>query len=177
MKRVPDLDFAIDRAARRRWRKVLLGIIGLAIGLQVGLGVWRWQTLQAAREALVSQQRQQFGKSARAEAVELSAEQLKVAVAAQSMLNSLAVPWENLLAAVEVARTQKILVDAVQPHVEDGTVTISVKCADFAALSEFIDRLEQQDSLLDVMLVSEVRQENAANALQATISAKWRSAK
>ena len=67
MSRGPNLDFAQDRAARRRWRHVLLGVIGLAFGLQVGLAAWRWQTLQTAREGLVAQQSQLAGRSARAE--------------------------------------------------------------------------------------------------------------
>ena len=107
----------------------------------------------------------------------LSPDQLKAAQAAQAMLNNLGVPWENLLTAIEAARTQKILIDAVQPHAEDGSVAISVKCADFAALAEFIERLTQQGDLHDVTLVSEARPENAINSLQAVVSAKWRSTK
>lgn len=177
MRRAPNLDFSQDRAARRRWRDVLLGVIGLAFGLQLGLAAWRWQALQTAREGLVAQQRQLAGKSARADAAVLSPDQLKAAQAAQAMLNNLGVPWENLLTAIEAARTQKILIDAVQPHAEDGSVTISVKCADFAALAEFIERLTQQGDLHEVMLVSEARPENTANSLQAVVSAKWRSTK
>lgn len=177
MKGAPDLNFAHDRATARGWKNAVLALLGLAFGLQMGAVAWRWQGLQMAQEALVSQQRQQAGKSARADSAELSADQLKAALAAQTMLNSLAVPWEDLLAAIEAARTQKILVDAVQPHAEDGSVTISVKCADFAALADFVERLARQDSLHDVMLVSEARPENAANSLQAVVSAKWRDAK
>ncbi len=177
MRRAPNLDFALDRAARRQWRNVLLGIMGLTFGLQIGIAAWRWQSLQTTREALVSHQRQQTGKRTRSDAAELSPDQLKAAVAVQAMLNSLAVPWETLLRAIEAAHTQRILIDAVQPHAEDGSVTINVKCADFDALAEFMKRLTQQGELSDVTLVSEARPENATNSLQAMISAKWRSTK
>ena len=177
MTRVPDLNFARNRATGRRWRNIFLTLLCLAFGLQFGAAAWRWQAVDSKRADLESQHQQLPKKSGRTDSVDLPADQLKAALAAQAMLNSLAVPWEELLSAIEAARTQKILIDAVQPHAEDGSVVISVKCADFAAVAEFIERLAQQGTLQDVMLVSEARPENATSSLQAVISAKWRNPK
>lgn len=177
MKRVPNLDFALDRAARQRWRKMAWAVLGLVFGLQVGLAAWRLQSLQSARAALHAQHQQMVGKTIRTDSVELSADQIKVAVGAQSMLDSLAVPWEGLLGAIEEARTQRILIEAIQPHAQDGSVSISVSGQDFVGVAEFIQRLAQQDMLHDVMLVSETLPENAGTTLRAVISANWRNAK
>lgn len=177
MKRTPDLDFAYDRAAHQRWRKALLATLCLVFGLQFGMAAWRWQSLQSTHAALQAQQRQASGKSARADHAELSADQVKAALAAQAMLDSLAVPWEQLLMAIEEAHTKTIVIDAIQPHAEDGSVSISVNCPDFAGVAEFIEQLVQQGMLHDVMLLSETRPENAGGAMHAVINANWRKAK
>jgi predicted dinucleotide-binding enzyme len=177
MKHAPDLDFAYDRAARRRWKNVLLSILGLVFGLQIGMAAWRLQSLESTQAALKSQRQQILKKGARTDSAELSAEQLKTALAAQTMLQNLAVPWESLLTAIETARTKKILVDAIQPHSQDASVSISVSSADFAGVAEFVERLSQQAVLQDVMLVSEALPENAVGSLRAVISASWRNAK
>lgn len=174
MKRTLSLDFARDRAARRRWKNGFFAALGLIFGMQMGVAAWRLQALESARAALDSQHRQLAGKSARANHVELSAEQLKAAALAQSMLDSLAVPWESLLSAIEAARTQGVLVDAIAPRTEEGSVSISVSGPDFAGVAEFIQRLAQQGMLHDVMLVSETLPENGAASLRAVISANWR---
>lgn len=177
MKHAPDLDFAYDRAAQRRWKNVFLGVVGLAFGLQIGMAAWRVQSLESTQAALESQRQQVLKRGSRADSAELSAEQLKSALAAQTMLQNLAVPWESLLTAIETARTKKILVDAIQPHAQEASVNISVSSADFAGVAEFVERLSQQSVLQDVMLVSEALPENVVGSLRAVISASWRNAK
>ena len=173
MKRAPDLDFAHNRAARQYWKNGVLAALGLVFGVQIGVAAWRLQSIESARTALDSQHRQLVSKTTRAGQVELSAEQLKSGQGAQSMLHALAVPWEGLLAAVEGARTPRILIDAIQPHTEDGSVSINVSCPDFAGVADFIQRLTQQGALHNVMLVSETLPENAGGSLRAVINANW----
>lgn len=177
MKHTPDLDFARDRAARQHRRNIFFAVLGLVFGLQIGMAAWRWQSVESEHAALNSQRRQLTGKHVGADGVEPSAEQLKAARGAQAMLDSLALPWEGLLSAIEAARTKTILIDVIQPRTEDGSVSISVSCPDFAGVAEFIEQLVQQGRLHDVMLVSEVLPENASAAMHAVISANWGPAK
>ena len=174
MTRAPRLDFAVDRAARGRHRQWLLAALCLALGLQLGLGAWRWQSLDAAQAELLARQRQAAGQRERVVSVELTPEQRKVADAAQAMLERLAVPWERMLAAIEGARGPRVFIDTIQPHADAGSVSISVNCADFADLAEFIRALDRQDDLSDVMLVSEALPDTGAGPLRAVISANWR---
>lgn len=174
MMHTPELDFALDRAVRRRWRSVIFALLGLGFGLQIGVAAWRLQSAEASRTALQAQHNQLAGKSARAANATLTDDQLKVATSAQAMLNGLAVPWEGLLVAIEEARTKQILVEAIQPQAQDGVVTISVSSENFSALAEFIARCSQQAKLVDVALVSETLPDNGTGSLRAVISAHWR---
>lgn len=177
MKRTPDLDFALDRAAHQRWKKIFFVVLGLGFGLQIGIAAWRLQSLESARAALDSQYRTLTDKSSHFASTRLSAEQIKTAVAAQSMLENLTAPWENLLGAVEAASTKRVLVDAIQPRTQESSVSISVSSADFAGLAEFIQRLAEQEFLHDVMLVSETLPESGGGSLRAVINANWRQKK
>lgn len=176
MKHAPNLDFARNRAAAQRWKMAFLATLGLVAGVQIGVAAWRLQTMEAERSTLDSQHRQLAGKNLRSGSTPLTADQMKAAGGAQAMLASLAVPWEGLLSAIEAARTQRILIDTIQPHSDDGSLTINISCVDFAGVAEFIARLGQQELLQDVMLVSETLPDNGG-ALRAVISANWRKAK
>jgi hypothetical protein len=174
MKYTPVLDFARDRAARQRGKKVIFAALGLIFGLQVGVMAWRFQSLESARSSLDTQLRQLTGKGARTDSTLLTVDQIKATGSAQAMLDSLVVPWDGLLSAIEAARTNRILVDTIQPRTEDGSVSISVSCPDFAGVAEFVQRLAHQELLHDVKLVSETLPDNGGGSLRAVISANWR---
>ncbi len=176
MKQFSELDFALDRAARKQRRQWLLAALGLLVGLQLGAAAWRWQSLADARVALATQQRQSAQQGVHSNKAPLSAEQLKLASSAQAMLDSIGIPWNALFAAIEAARTPRILVESIQPHAQDGTVSISVSGPDFAALDAFLQGLMQQEQLYGVRLESEALADRQGNgqALRAVISANWR---
>ncbi len=174
MKPVPKLDFAFDRASRRRWRRAVFALLGLAFGLQMGIAAWRFQSIEGARMAMDSQQRQLLGKNTRNKDGALSDAQRNAALGAQAMINSLSVPWESLLGAIEAARTNRVVIDTIQPRAQDGSVSISMSCPDFASVAEFIGRLSRQDVLYGVTLVSEALPESGAGPLRVVISANWR---
>ncbi len=170
----PNLDFAIDRALRRRWRKLFFSALGLLVVLQIGLAAWRVQAIEAVRTSLTAQRRQLSGTNASAEVAELSPEKIKSVVGAKAMLDSLSVPWERLLSAVEAARTESIVIETIRPRLDDGSVSITITCTDFPCVAEFIKHLVQQESLSDVMLISETLPEKGAGSLRAIITANWR---
>ena len=172
----PELDFVLDRRARQRWRKLVFAALGLAFGLQLGIAGWRLQSMQAQRNALDAQFRQLQGKPVLARVDTPSPEQLRLALGAQAMVDSLSVPWEDLLGAIEAARTSRVVVEAIQPRAQDGSVRISVACPDFGCVAEFTQRLARQEQLLAVMLASEALPEGDAGSLRAVISANWRKA-
>lgn len=172
MKYTADLDFAVSRVQRLRRRQLVFGALALVFGLQLGATAWRMQSLETERTALQARQRQLEGKSARSNNVALTAEQIKVASSAQTMLNGLAVPWDSLLQAIEAARPPRVVVDTITPHAVDGVVNISVSSPDFASVAAFIHSLMQQEALYGVMLASESTTDNGG-ALRAVVTAHW----
>ena len=174
MKKPPQLDFAKDRAALQRWRQAALSLLGLAVGLQLGLAAWRYQ---AHHERLTASQQlnaQTEIAGARIANAPPSAAQAQEAARVQAMLAQLAVPWEDLLSAIEAARTQSITIESIQPQAQEGTVSINANAADFSAVAGFIQRLEQQERLQNVTLVSETRPDSSAGLLRFALSAQWR---
>ncbi len=176
MTKPPDIDFARDRSLRRRWRTIVLGLLIVVFSLQLGLLAWRFQAGKGVFAQLDSQRQKLLHKTERLDNVGLSAEQSKAAASVQTMLKSLGTPWELLLTDIERARTKRVTIEAIQPSNEDGSVRISISCADYSGVAEFIDRLSKQELLYDVMLVSEAKADNAVGGLRAVISANWRSA-
>jgi predicted dinucleotide-binding enzyme len=173
MKWLPELDFALNRARRSTQRKAVIVGVALLFGLQVGAAAWRWLALRDAHAVLVAKQRQLASKGARTSAEPLTADQTKLAVSAQTMLNSLAVPWEVLLQAIESSRPQRVVVDAIQPNAIDGGVNIGITSPDFAEVAAFVNALHKQKSLSGVMLASEALPDNGGTALRAVIHANW----
>ena len=167
------LDFAFNRAAAQRRRKAALALLGLLLGVQCGLGVWRYQAQQERHALAQNQQLQAQNAEFRASNAPLSAAQTQAATRAHAMLAQLAVPWEGLLSAIEAARTPAITIEAVQPQAQEGTLTISANAAQFDAVAGFIARLEQQEFLHNVALVSEAKSDNGAGQLRFTLTAGW----
>lgn len=173
MKYTAELDFAFSRSQRRLVRQWALAAVGLLLGVQLGLGVWRWQAAQGALTDLQAQQRRLVDQGTRRAGDKLSPDQVKLAGSVQTMLGQLAVPWEQVLGAIEQARPSTVVVDSIKPQVQEGSVTISVSCPDFAALNAFTQALAQQQALRDVMLVSEALADNGGGTLRATVAAHW----
>ena len=176
MKHTFEIDFALDRHRCLRTRQWLLAGVGLLLGLQFGVNVWRWQSAQDKLTALQTQQRKLSGQGERH--VALSAAQIKTASSAQAMLDSLALPWDALLGTIESARTAPVVVDSIKPLSPavpvagghgDGSmgmgmgVGISVSSPDFAGVAGFVDALRQQPGLYNVMLVSETLQDRRSS--------------
>jgi Tfp pilus assembly protein PilN len=173
MKWLLELDFALNREWRSNQRRAVVVVIALLFGLQVGAATWRWLALRDAHTALATNQRQLASKGARTSAETLTADQAKLAVSAQTMLNSLAVPWEVLLQAIESSRPQRVVVDTIQPNAIDGGVNIGITSPDFAEVAAFVNALQKQKSLRGVMLASEALPDNGGSALRAVIHANW----
>lgn len=178
MKNTLNLDFSLNRVERAGRRRLISVALALICGLLVGGNVWRWQTLQSEvtdwTELIKSQQ---TAKSVNTMAASLTAEQVKLATHVQGMLDSLLVPWDVLLQAIEKARPKNILVEAIKPNAQDGKISITVNSPNFQGLAVFIEALMEQNSLYDVMLVSESLPDESNKTMRAVISAGWRQTK
>ncbi len=174
MRAAPDLDFAIGRGARQQWRRGVWAALGLLLGLQCGLAAWRWQTLDVQRAALQAQQQQLSDRRARNLQAGPTEAQTRLALAAQGMLDSLSVPWEEMLQAIEAAAGSRVLIESIVPRAQDGSVRISISAPQFPAVAGFVKALGQQGAMQDVMLVSETLADNGPPSVRAVISANWR---
>ena len=173
MTRSPHINFVQDRAAHQRRIKAVLAVLGLVFGLQLGLSAWRYQSAQSKFQELAAQYRQITGKSAQAGQQAPSSDQIKAATQVQGMLSAISVPWESLLSGIEAARTQGVVIDALQPNLQEGTITISVSAQNFYGVAELVQRLQNQAVFSSVKLESEALPENGAGSLRAVISGQW----
>jgi hypothetical protein len=173
MKRLPELDFALNRAQRAHQRKVVIVVMTLLFAFQLGAVAWRWMSFQDERTEMIRKYQQLNSKRGPTDDRTLTADQASMAVSAQKMLNSFAVPWEALLQAVESARPQRIVVETIQPSVTDSSVKLAVTSPDFAELALFVNELQKQEALHGVMLVSEAMSDNGGSTLRAVIHANW----
>lgn len=169
-----EIDFALNRPQRARRKQMVWAVVGLIFGLQIGLAAWRAQSLEANRSALQKKQLQIANRNARSDKSALTAEQSAQAGSAQAMLDSLAVPWDSVLQAIEAARPSRLVVESIQPQQADGVINLSVNSPDYATLAEFVQQLAHAPSLQQVMLVSETLVDTGGGTLQATLSAHWK---
>lgn len=176
MKYLSNLDFALDRAARQRHKRSVLGILGLVFGIQIGVAAWRVQEGVGEISAVKAQLHDTDSRNAQKGAAVLAPDQVILAASAQAMIENLSVPWDELFSSIESARTPTVFVDSITPHAQDASVVIIVKSRDFAVLAKFLRNLSEQAFLAEVELVSETLSEGAGGALRAVIRANWRQA-
>ena len=174
MKNIPNLDFSIDRAAKLRWRKFGIAVLALGLSLQISINAWRWQNLDSERIRLQSQMQEAVGRTTVDENSRLTADQRKLAIALHDMLLHLAVPWDEVLTAVEVSRSRAIVLESVQPHPEDNSLVINLRAPGFDEVAGFVELLSRQEIFYDVMISSESLVENEKGYLRAVIGLKWR---
>jgi Tfp pilus assembly protein PilN len=176
MKKMPHIDFALDRAAQQRRIHIAWAGLGLLLGIQVGVAAWRVQDTHASQKNLQQQYQQKHGHTMRAETATLTAEQRKAIVQTQQMLQSMSVPWDALLHSIEAARPVPVILETLQPNLETGTLKITATAPHFESLAEFVRELRQQAPLHDVHLESQALPESGAGSLRAVIFAQWRRA-
>ena len=165
----PGIDLVRDRLARRRRWRVVVAVVGLVFGLQVGWAALRLQQIDADRAALQKPQRTWPVRGT------WTTDHVRLATAAQAMLGALAVPWDGLLKAVESACPASVWVEAIQPNPKTGHVSIRVRTRDFADLAELVHRLSRQSILSEVTLASEALSDQG-DVLYAVVQARWRPA-
>jgi type IV pilus assembly PilN-like protein len=178
VKRVVVELLADRRPALGRWLLLLGAIVAAtSLGLLAHLDHQNDQ-LAAEGEALNQQQARMSSDRPGNKSVDDSAiGQLRGARA------ELAIPWEDLLHAIEQVRADwrddkvadPVTLLAIEPDARDGTVRLTAQAHHFGDAAAYLERLRRQPPFTDVILVSH-RQDAARpdGALQFVLQARWR---
>ena len=172
MKQRPALDFARAQPDFERSRAYRLAACFLLAGLSLGLLGWSYQDLQAQRQELqAARVRLLAAPTAPVAARWTVAEDSAV----RNMLTQLAVPWDALFAALEQARGDLVTVNALRCDGAERPVLVTARASDFAAASEFVDRLAALPLLTSVTLLqSDNAIQPAGAGVVFSVSARWK---
>jgi len=166
------IDFVPRRAAFSRAGAVLLMGGVVAIGLSIHAYFAVHGELGELKENLGAA----AAKAKRANGQPVpDSEQLRARIQLANMVvHKRSIPWDPLFRDLEAASGKDVAVLSVQPDAVAGAVRIGGEARDAAALSAYIERLEQQPSLADVYLAEhEVRQAAGRSPLRFGLQATW----
>ena len=90
------------------------------------------------------------------------------------MLGKLNLPWEQILTGLEQSVPAGVVLESIQPRVEDQTLTIKLAARQFSELAAFVHRLEQQTVFTDAAIASESWPDNGSTILRAVVRVNWR---
>jgi hypothetical protein len=169
------LDYQQDMALR--WPGLLLlavalGGLGLAIVYYVDLNdraaSWESRLEQVARSEGMSTV---AGRAGQPESGDMAVQVSR----ANEVLRRLTLPWNALFRAVESAAGKDVALLAMEPDLEKQQVKISGEARDFAALLNYVTRLEEQAVFGPVHLQGhQVQQQDPDRPVRFSLLAVWR---
>ncbi|HKU48069.1 MAG TPA: PilN domain-containing protein [Burkholderiales bacterium] len=159
MKRL-HVNFAGTRRVSPWIGRVLLGLAA-AVCLDAGLNYYSLLQLARQGEALLAQR-------PRAAAANVSAQEV---TAVRETVQRLALPWDELFAALESAASEKVALTVIEPDVAKGTVTISGDGKDYLAALSYVSNLSRTEGLERVQLVRHEQKDNGPVSF--AVSAAW----
>lgn len=93
---------------------------------------------------------------------------------ANEVIDQLALPWDQLFAAVEGATGKNVALLAIQPDKHKGEVVIGGEAKDIAAMLDYMRRLNEARQLSEVVLLShQIQQQDPQKPVRFNLSAKW----
>lgn len=173
--RPPVIDFA--RTKPQRYVGALLCLLGVAVLAQVALLAQESQALlQAQREGLRTLMAQ--SPAARANAA-LSPDERRRRAQMESVANYLAAPWDGLLAAFESRARGKVVMRKLEPDAATGMVRMVGETQSLKSMMDYVQALESDKRLREVVLLKHERSQDAAAAggaapVEFTVVAAWR---
>lgn len=156
----------IDFVRRRRsapWAGRLALALAVAVAADLGHSYATLRRSMGEAETRLAQ----LPAQARGAAQKASPEEI---AAARETLERLAMPWQELLAALEAAASKDVALLAIEPDPGSGTVRISGDGKDYPAALAYVASLGRVEALSRVELV---RHEAKKNAVGFTVSARW----
>lgn len=166
------LELDLLRPDRPAWPGYALALLALAFALDVGLS-YRDQRLDvAALEARLARTAPaRVAESAVGPRASFGPEDLTLA---RETLRRLSLPWEELFAALESARSDRVALLAIEPNAESGAVSISGEARDYLAALTYAERLAEAKGLRNVYLLRhEIRRDSPQRTVTFTVSANW----
>lgn len=173
------LDFEFQRPPRRAWPGWALLAMGLFLLAEMG---YSYSALKAQLAAAEHEGSASRAKAPRELAQRLSGVAGRDASAGEvaqavAVLERLALPWEELFAAIERASAGQVALLALQPDAEKGAITLSGEARDHAGMLAYVTRLRQERVFSAVHLAShEVREADPQRPIAFSIAATWRKA-
>lgn len=93
---------------------------------------------------------------------------------ANEVIDQLALPWDQLFAAVEGAAGKDVALLAIQPDKRKGEVAIGGEAKNVAAMLDYMRRLNEAKQLRKVDLLShQIQQQDPQKPVRFNLSAKW----
>lgn len=171
--RLRRLELDLLRPDRPAWPGYALAVMALAFALDVGLSYRDRRLDVAALEARLARAAPaRAAESAVGPRTSFGPEDLTLA---RETLRRLSLPWEELFAALESARSDRVALLAIEPDAESGAISISGEARDYLAALTYAERLAQAKGLRNVHLLRhEIRRDASQRTVTFTVSANWR---
>lgn len=137
-----------------RWPGRVLLVLALAAVVVVSYQYWSVaRSVDEADTVLTRLER----RAARAEStpaptVAEGAEANRIIQQAGEVARKLAVPWEQLFAALESMRHDQVALLVAEPDAHGGTVRITAEAKDAAAMTQYVEQLREEGVLADVVI-------------------------
>ena len=166
-----ELDY-VASAHGPRWA----GIAVLALGcLSVAYLVTRDRDARAQLAALdATQGMLNAERPAKALPKQQIDEQMKVV---NTVLKQLTLPWAQIIAAVENAASDDVVILQMQPEAQQRLLRLTAEAKNQKAMIEYVARLEQEGALADVHLIRhEVQSDDPAHPIQFGVQAALKEA-
>ena len=156
----------IDFAGRRRaapW--IGRALLGLAVAVCVDAGL----NYAALRKVVDGGERRLAQRAPAAVSAKVSAQEVEVV---RETVRRLALPWDELFAALESAASEKVALTVIEPDVAKGTVTLSGDGKDYLAALSYVANLSRTEGLERVQLVRH-EQPKDNGPVSFAVSAAW----
>jgi hypothetical protein len=159
-----ELDFVRGRRGAPWLGRVLLAVAALAC-VDAGLAYRDLRDAVKQKEIRLAK-RNPAGPAAKVSAQEVAA--------VRETVQRLALPWDELFAALESAASDKVALAAIEPDSAKGTVTISGDGKDYLAALSYVSNLGRTEGLERVELVRHERKAADPSApVTFAVSAAW----
>lgn len=172
MMRLLSLDYRDKGTAAAKAGWVLL-LAGIAVAAAVGYH-YQYLDRQLVQGAAKVSEMERLSHHRAGKQADDTPEMKQEVQRANEVLQQLTIPWNALFQAVESSSDEQVALLAVQPDAHKHILRISGEAKNYAALLDYIKRLEQGGVLTQVFLLShEIRQDDRDHPVRFALTANW----